>query len=226
MKRHFHEELKIIREDILKMALLSKEAIEKAIKSLVQKDQNLARIVIEEDLVINELEVHIDTMAHSLLALQQPMAVDMRLLTMTLKINSDLERIGDHAVNIAEKVNHICLDTSNPSNYTIIDLYPVTEMAKLSTKVLIKAIQAFLNSDGETAETLLKKDTEIDQFYRNIYKNLEAKMQNETKNTTFYLALIMIAHNLERIGDLANNIAEDTIYLAEGKEVRHHADNK
>lgn len=222
MERHFHKELDKLKEDLLKMALLTKSAIEKSVKALLDQDLELADTVIKEDRVIDRIEIEIDDKAHNLLALCQPVAVDMRLLTMILRINNDLERIGDHAVNIAERVTLIKADGVISKVCPISELCPIKEMGKLATRVLIEAVEAFLKSDAEAAQKLLQKDDEIDSLNDRTYQTLEQRMKKEPDKTTTCMALILIAHNLERIGDLSNNIAEDVIYIVKGKEVRHH----
>ncbi len=223
MERYFHKELDELKEQLLKMALLAKEAIEKATRALLDQNIELAEHVIAQDKVINNLELEIDERAHSLLTLRQPMAVDMRLLTMILKINNDLERIGDHAVNIAEKVAPIREAGVISEVCPVTSFCPIAEMSKLVTSVLIEAVEAFLKRDAIAALRLLKKDDEIDRLNDKVYEDMSERMCQEPEIAPTCMALVMISHNLERIGDLANNIAEDVIYVAQGREVRHHS---
>ena len=223
MERYFHKELNELKQELLKMALLTKEAIEDATHALLDQDLQLADNVIAKDKVINTLEIEIDDKAHSLLTLRQPMAVDMRLLTMILKINNDLERIGDHAVNIAERVRPIREQGAVTDSCPVSSFCPVAEMSKLVTAVLIDAVEAFLKADAGMAQKLLQKDDDIDDLNDRSYAELSTRMLREPEKAPTCLALIMISHNLERVGDLANNIAEDVIYIAQGREVRHHS---
>ena len=222
MERHFHEELRQLKEELFKMALLVKEAIENATRALLTQSGERAEQVIAEDRVINELEIKIDDAVHRLLTLRQPMAVDMRLLTMIAKINSDLERIGDHAVNIAEKTLRIKEHARIRAIGPAMDSCPISQMSVSATQVLLEAVEAFVNADAASAQDLLKRDDEIDALYDKAYESLEIQMQEDSAHVPTCMALIMVAHDLERVGDLANNIAEDAIYLAQGKEVRHH----
>ncbi|MFZ5802803.1 MAG: phosphate signaling complex protein PhoU [Candidatus Omnitrophota bacterium] len=220
MRRHFHDELKALKQELLRMGLLAEEAIEKAARAVLLRDRKLAEEAFRLEKETNRLEIEIDDKGHNLLALGQPMAVDLRLITMILKINTDLERIGDHAVNIAERAIRLIGD---PPMKKVEDTY-LTDMAAASQRMLREALDAFINEDVERAQRVLASDDEVDGLNDAIYIEVNEKMQKDPSIVKAGMNIVMIGHNLERIGDLANNIAEDVIYLKEGKEVRHHSD--
>lgn len=213
--RHFHEEIKHLKQKLLEMSFMVEESVAHACDALLSEDENLAREVIENEKLINSLEIEIDEKAHSLFALGQPMAVDLRLISMIMKINNDLERMGDHAVNIAEKSLMIIEDGS-------LAVDPLIEkMAACVQRMLRNSLDSFLKEDAELALTVLRQDDEVDGLNEKVYYQLSALMERESSSVTPGINLVMIGHNLERVADLAVNIAEDVIYLKQGKEVRH-----
>lgn len=216
MTRHFHDELQGLKAQLLQMGILVEEAIEKSIEALLERNPKIALDVIEEEKVINQFEIDIDDKGHALLALDQPMAADLRFITAILKINNDLERMGDHAVNIAERAFILMKEPPLKKNLLI------SEMAGATLKMLAESIDAFMNSDNDLARSVLKQDDEIDAYNDNLFSKVQELMQTDHSFVTIGMNLVMIGHNLERIADLANNIAEDVIYMKEGKEVRHH----
>lgn len=198
------------------MSFLVDEAVAKACESLMLRDEKLAAEVIEGEEVINNLEIEIDDKGHSLFALGQPMAVDLRLTTMILKMNTDLERIGDHAVNIAEKTLFILKHPEVRMDDSL------QKMAYAAQKMLRDSLDAFLKEDASLALSVLKRDDEVDNYNRNLYAQISDIMEAQSSAVEVGINLLMISHNLERIADLACNVAEDVIYLKQGKEVRHH----
>jgi phosphate transport system protein len=216
MERHFHQELKELKEEIFKMGLTVEAAIEKAVRALIEKDSRLSKQVFEEEKKINEFEIRIDDQGHNLFALGQPMAVDLRLITAILKMNTDLERIGDHAVNIAERA--VILAGEPPLER----LVQVPEMAQAVQKMFKDALESFINSDITLAQNVLIRDDEVDAYNDSLYLQLQKLMEKDSSMIKTGMLLVRVGHDLERIGDLANNIAEDVIYLKQGKEVRHH----
>ncbi len=220
MERHFHEELKDLKQKLLQMGLLVEAAIEKAMDALLDRNRRFAEQVIEEEETINQLEIEIDDKGHSLCALGQPMAVDLRLVTAILKINTDLERMGDHAVNIAERALALIKE---PTLDTDIRL---PEMAQATLRMLTDALDAFINSNVDLARNVLQRDDEVDDYNDELYSQLATLMEQKPAITKTGINLVMVAHNLERIADLANNIAEDVIYIKQGKEVRHRVETK
>lgn len=216
MERHFAVELKELKQKLFQMGLLVEGAIEKSFEALTERSEEHVKTVLEGEKAINQLEIEIDENGHALLALAQPMARDLRLITMTLKINTDLERMGDHAVNIAE---HSRLLIAQPP--LAMD-FPLEAMAAAAQKMVRDALDCFMNENVELARKVLESDDKIDDYNDRLSREMAALMEKDPQTVRPALSVIMIGRNLERIGDLANNIAEDTIYLKQGKEVRHH----
>ena len=216
MKRHFDEELKKLKDKLFKMGLLVEEAIAKAVESFLKRDAKLANAVIEEDQRINILEIEIDEFGHELIALMQPTAIDLRLITMVLKLNSDLERIGDQAVNIAEKA--IALSSEAPIEFH----KNIPRMADLAIGMVKESLNAFVERDAQKAKSICEHDDDLDDLNDQTYTELQELVKAKPNCVSQAINFIMIAHNLERIGDLATNIAEDTIYVAQGIDIRHH----
>ena len=218
MERHFHEELKELKQKLLKMGFLVEAAIEKAVDALLNRNSQFAKQVIEEEKIINQLEIEIDDKGHSLSALRQPMAVDLRILTAVLKMNTDLERMGDHAVNIAERTLTLLKEPPLEKDLRL------EEMSKAALRMVTDALNSFIREDVELARSVLQCDDEVDAFNDDLYFQVTLSMQKKPSLIRAGINLIMIGHNLERIADLANNIAEDVVYMKQGKEVRHHVE--
>ncbi len=216
MKRHFDDELKRLKEKVYKMGLLVEKAIENAAASLFERDSAKAQNVLKGDQEINLYEIEIDELGHELIALYQPAAVDLRLITMVLKITNDLERMGDQAVNIAEKALVI---NQEPPLKPYQDLPQMSEEAR---RMVRDALDAFMQNDPEKAKLILEEDDRVDQINDNLYEDIQKILAEKPQYVRTGVSLIMISHNLERIGDLATNIAEDVIYLKRGVDVRHH----
>jgi len=216
MERHFHEEFKSLREKLFQMGLLVEGTVEKAVEALSKRSPELAAAVLEDEKTINLLEIEIDEKGHALFALAQPVASDLRLLTMILKINTDLERMGDHAVNIAERSQGLLKEPPLKSDF------PLEEMTEHTQHMVRDALDCFMNENVDLARKVLESDDKIDDLNDKLYEDMAALMEKDPASVRRALHFIMIGRNLERIADLANNIAEDTIYLKQGKEVRHH----
>ncbi len=215
MERHFHKDLEELKQEIFKMGALVEEMIAKAVTSLFKRDRNLAKQVFEDEKTINQLEIRIDEKGHGLLALDQPMAADMRMITAILKMNTDLERMGDHAINIAERALILC---DEPPFETDLSL---AEMADVTRKMLKDALISFIKGDTELARDVLKRDDLVDDFNDRLYAKVQSLMEKDPLIVKTGMKLVRISHDLERIADLANNIAEDAVYMKQGKEVRH-----
>lgn len=215
MKRHFQQELDALRKRLIEMSLFVQQAIDKAVDALLQRNAALAEEVFAKEKQIDKLEMEIDDKGHSLLALTQPMASDMRFITSVLKINTDLERLGDHAVNIAERAQ---LLAQEPRLETDIHL---PEMTQAVRKMLETALRAFITGDTKLAREVLKSDDEVDAYNHALYERIQSLMESDPYIIKTGMKLVRIGHDLERIADLANNIAEDVIYLEQGREVRH-----
>lgn len=219
MERHFDQELKRLRERLLAMAGLVEEAVGRSIQALVRRDPALTRQVIECDHAINTAEIEIDELCMRLLALYQPEATDLRLVAMAFKINNDLERMGDLAVNIAERT----LDLLNePLLKPLID---IPRMAELAQAMVRDSLDAFVRRDADLARNVCRRDDEVDQINDQIFRELLTYMMNDPKSIERALGLILIGRHLERIADHATNIAEDVVYLVQGKTIKHHAES-
>ena len=216
MTRHFHEEIQSLKQNLLRMALLVEQAIRHATEALVERNMEKAQEVIRREQDVNHAEIQVDEIGHSLLALDQPVAIDLRRLIMILKINTDLERMGDHAVNIAQRA----MRAVKEPNYPIDPLIP--KMANASSVMLKNALDAFIHEDVALANSVLASDDEVDEYGDEIYEKYRALMEGDANAVPFGVDMIMVGYNLERVADLASNIAEDTIYIKQGREVRHH----
>ncbi len=216
MKRHFDDELKKLKEKVFKMGLLVERAIENATSALFDRDSAKAQIVLKGDQEINLYEIEIDELGHELIALHQPAAADLRLITMALKITNDLERMGDQAVNIAEKALQI---NQEPPLKPYQDL-PI--MAKEARRMVREALDSFIANDPDKAKLILEQDDQIDHLNDKIYDEIQNILVEKPQYIRTGVSLIMVSHNLERVADLATNIAEDVIYLKRGIDVRHH----
>lgn len=220
MERHFDEELKELKAKLLQMASLAEESIAKAIKALVERDHELAEEVIQSDEVINFLEIDVDELCLKLLALRQPIAVDLRFITSALKINSDLERIGDLSVNIAQRALDLL---EQPLLKPLIDL---PRMAQLAQKMVKDSLDAFVNRDADLARDVCRRDDEVDQLNHQIFRELLTYMIQDPKTIARSVDLLLIGRHLERIADHATNIGEDVVYMVKGKTIKHHIEEK
>jgi phosphate transport system protein len=200
------------------MGGLVESAIHRSVRSLVEQDRELAEEVIRDEPAINRIEVEIDELATRLLALRQPVARDLRLLTAALKINTDLERIGDLAVHVAER------SLSLMNHPLVKPMTDIPKMASLVQSMLLKCLDAFVQGDSELARSVLVSDDEVDRLRDAVYAELLDIMQRDPSVLTAAIDLLFIARNLERIGDHATNIAEDVVFLVKGVDVRHHAE--
>jgi phosphate transport system protein len=216
--RHFTIELEELNQKLLEMGGLVESAIHRAVRSLVDQNRDLAEQVIRDEPRINRMEMEIDGMATRLLALRQPVARDLRFLTSALKINNDLERIGDLAQHVAERA------LSLMHHPLVKPMTDIPKMASLVQSMLLKCLDAFVHSDEALARSVLLEDDEVDRLRDAVYAALLATMQSDPGVVPAAVDLIFVARNLERIGDHATNIAEDVVFLVKGVDVRHHAE--
>lgn len=216
MHRHFDEELQDLKERLLRMSSLVEEAISKSVKALVDRNSGLAENVIKSDDAINMLEIEIDDLSVRLLALRQPEARDLRFIISATKINSDFERMGDHAVNIAEIAQGLI---KAPLLKPLID---IPKMAVLAQTMLRDSLNSFVNNDPVLAQNVCKRDDEVDNLNDQVFGELLTYMIQDPKNIERAINLILVARNLERIADLSTNICEDIIYMASGRVIKHH----
>ena len=216
--RHFETELDELRSMLLEMSGLVEAAIYRSVLSLVRRDQVQADDVFRNEARINRLQIEIDDKATRLLALEQPVAKDLRLIAAAIKINNDLERMGDEAVNIAGQA--VSLMREMPVNPPV----DIPHMAGLVESMVRKALDAFVKADGDMAREILVSDDVVDDLWDSILEQLTTYMESHPEGVAQCVNLMFVAKNLERIADHATNIAEDVIYLAEGVDVRHHSE--
>jgi phosphate transport system protein len=215
--KKLEEEINILKRLLLEMAVSVEEMIGKSINALKENDTSLAEDVIKSDDKIDMMENEIEKLCIRILALYQPEAEDLRTTTMIVEINKDLERIGDHAVNIAERAVYL---SDKPSVKPLMD---IQRMAERAMEMLREALDAFVSKNAELALEVCKKDQEVDSIQNGILRELETCMIADPGIIDPALRLILVVRDLERIADLTKNIAEDVFYIACGKVLRHHA---
>ena len=221
--RHFHDQLANLKELLLEMSGKAEDSTDLAVEALLSRDRGKAEAVIAGDSAINALEVEVEHRAVELLALQQPMARDLRFIVGAIKISSDLERVGDHAVNIAEATQRLIsagpITLSSP-------LPTIAQMAKRSRTMLGDGLRAFIRADGQLGRQVCAADDEVDELHESVFRVLLTHMMENPTTITASLQLLLVSRNLERVGDLATNIAEDAVFLAEGKQIKHHFEER
>ena len=214
--RHFQEDLDTLKERLLAMGGLAEERVREAIRGLMERDHSAIDAVLAGDEPINDLHMEVDDRCFKLLALHQPMAADLRVIVAAVKINTDLERVGDLAVNIAEAGKRYL---QHPPVKPLID---IPRMGDLAQKMLRDALDAFVRRDMTLAETVLAADDTLDALKTQIFRELLTFMLDAPQTIEPALDLILISRHLERIGDHATNVAEDVIFILSAKDVRHH----
>ena len=218
MMRHFEEELDNLRNHLLEMSGLVEDSVYRSIQSLIEKDEVAAQQILQNEAIINRMEIQIDELATSLLARVQPMATDLRFITAAIKINNDLERMGDISVNIVRRTLALMRE---PISKELVD---IPHMATIAQSMIRKSLDAFLRKDAELARSILTSDDVIDQLRDSVYEELIGLMERDPTTVRQSINLMFIARALERLADHATNIAEDVLFLVEGVEVRHHAE--
>jgi phosphate transport system protein len=213
---HFREELEQLKARLLEMGGLAEEEVRLAIKGLVERDNSIIDLVLQGDGPLNSLHIEIDNRAFMLLALHQPMAADLRTIVSALKINTDLERVGDLAINIAEAVARYM------RHAPVKELIDIPRMASLAQSMLRDALDAYVRRDTALAQRVLDADDELDALKTQVFRQLLDFMLKDPATIEPALDLILISRHLERIGDHATNIAEDVIFMVLAKDVRHH----
>lgn len=213
--RHFQDELDELKGRLLEMGGLAEERLRTAVRSVVERDTALVERVLGGDFAINQLHIEIDDRCFKLLALHQPMAVDLRAIVAAVKINTDLERVGDLAVNIAEAVRRYL---PHPAVKELID---IPKMADLAQLMLRDALDAFVRRDVALAQQVLERDDELDDLKTKVFRELLTYMLRDASTIEPALDLILISRHLERIGDHATNVAEDVIFMVSARDVRH-----
>jgi len=215
MSMHLQRELDNLKKELLAIAAMVENATDKALVALVERRGELAREVVAEDDLIDNKEVHIEEECLKILALHQPMATDLRFVITALKVNNDLERVGDLAVNIAERAVYL----SDKEMLTITLDFP--KMTKEVMQMLKSALDALTNQDTRLAREVIVNDDIVDNYNRQMYKSLQHLMQDNPTTIKRALHLLSASRHLERIADLATNICEDLIYMVEGEVIRH-----
>lgn len=217
--RHFHDELAILKQRLLAMSERAESLVELSMEALYERDANKAQAVIDADRELDQLEVDAEDLAISLLALQQPMARDLRFLIGAIKVSSDIERIGDHAVNIAQGAIKLV-----EAGAMLPPVPALADMARSARVMLRDALDAFIRADGAMGRAVKKADVHVDALHDGVFRVLLAQMETDTRTISPSLELLLVSRNLERVADLATNIGEDAVYLAEGKQIRHRSD--
>jgi phosphate transport system protein len=217
--RHFHDELASLKQRLLAMSERAESLVELSMQALWERDHDKAQAVIDADHELDRQEVEAENLAISLLALQQPMARDLRFLVGAIKVSSDLERVGDHAVNIAQGAIRVV-----ESRAVLPSVPSLAEMARRSRSMLSDALDAFIRADGQLGRAVGKADAHVDELHDGVFRVLLTHMMADARTITPSLELLLVSRNLERVADLATNIGEDAVYLAEGKQIRHRFD--
>jgi phosphate transport system protein len=215
MERHFDQELGELKEHLLRMAGFAEQSVAQSLKALVQRDNSLAKKVDTDDAVLDRLEIEIDNRCIKLLALRQPTATDLRFIAMAMKISSELERIGDQAVNIAHRAEEL---NREPLLKPLVD---IPRMAEHAQGMIHDSLDAFVYAKPDVARQVVERDERVDLLNRQLHRELTSFMIEDPHTITRCLNLMSVAHNLERIGDHATNIAEDIVYLYEARDIRH-----
>jgi phosphate transport system protein len=216
VRTRFQQGLDTLKEKLLTMGGMAEHAVERASEAYRRRDPNICREVLEGEPAINITEREIDELALDLLAMQQPMAIDLRFITAVMMINADLERVGDQAVNIVQRVLHSV-------EFPHVDLpADIPRMAELAADMVRRSLQSFIDGRWEAADEVLKMDDLVDNMNREIHASMVDTMKRSPEALQQALDALLIARNLERVADHATNIAEDVIFWVKGADVRHH----
>jgi phosphate transport system protein len=217
--RHFHEELSQVKVRLLTMSGEAEAALRLAVEALLERNPEKARRVIAGDRIVDGMEVEIEEACIDLLALQQPMAKDLRMLVAAIKIANDLERVGDHAVNLGQSAERLA------GTRPIAPEPEIVEMARLAREMLSDALEAFVRGDAAAARDVCMRDDKVDALNRSVFRILLTHMMEDPHIIGAALELFLVSRNLERVADLATNIGEDVVFLVEGKSIKHHAED-
>jgi len=220
MKRHFDKELDSLKTTLIRMASITEEAVRSSIKAFLSGNEELALKVIGGDENINSMEIEVDNAIVDLLALRQPVAIDLRFILAAQKINNDLERIGDHAVNIAQSA------ITFAKHEKTMFLEELKQMGEIAETMLRDAIDGFIHGDVNIGVSVLKKDDVIDRLNMYVVQEIVGRMKNNVNSIEAGIDTIRVSRNLERIADLATNIAEEVIFIAQAKVVKHQFEIK
>jgi phosphate transport system protein len=213
--RHFDDALAQLKDRLLQMSARAQDALDRSVRAVLARDTAAADLVLDEDRDIDSLEIEIEETVTNLLALHQPMARDLRLLLAALKISNDLERVGDHAVNIsisAKRMTEGRMIAPEPE---------LVEMGRLAREMLAAAIDAFVRGDADAARSVCRRDDQVDALHRSVFRILLTHMAEDPHTIGAAMELFLVSRNLERVADLATNVAEDVVFLVEGKTIKH-----
>jgi phosphate transport system protein len=220
MQRHFDEQIQDLLEKLVLMGRLSESMIQLSLRVLIERNESFSEEVLRKEKEVNDLQMEIDDRAVKLTALQQPVGSDVRFLFMASRIATELERIGDQAVNICQNAHYVL------KSAPLKPLVDLPRMGEISEAMVRKSIEALVNRDCELARVVLEDEKEVDLFRDQIFRVLLTYMMADPGTIERAIALILMSRNLERVGDHATNIAEEVIYLVEGREVRHRQEIK
>lgn len=214
--RHFHDQLDELKQRLLTMSERAESLVDLAVEALLTRDAGKAEAVLTGDKEIDTLEIEVEAMAVELLALQQPMAKDLRFIIAAIKASADLERVGDHAVNIAQSAQRIIATKGNITPEAAIE-----EMARRARQMLGQAIDAFVRADGGLGRAVCLMDDEVDKLNDSLFRIVVTHILEDPTTISTAIELLLVGRNLERVADLSTNIGEDAVYLAEGKQIKH-----
>lgn len=217
-RRHFHEQLDALQERLMEMAGIVERILAEAAVAVLQRDNTVAREIIDADDRIDEIEIQIDEMVLELLALHQPMATDLRQVVATNKVANDLERMGDHAVNIAKAARRLADTPPLP------EVRELEEMAAITREMVSDSLAAYVSRNAGTARMVCVTDDRVDDLRRSLFRILVTHMLEDPKRISGALELLLVSQNLERVADLATNISEDVVFLVEGRTIKHGAE--
>jgi phosphate transport system protein len=219
--RTFHDKLDSLKKRLVSMSERSEAQLEAAVDSFLRRDPDKATAVLDRDEDVDALEVEIETIAISLLALQQPMAKDLRFIISAIKITGDLERVGDHGVNIAQAAIRM-----SDLRALIVPPPEIREMAYRARKMLSDALDAVVRQDAALGREVCKRDDQVDALHESVFRIMLTHMMEDPATISASLELLLVSRNLERVADLATNIAEDAVFLVEGKSIKHHLEER
>ena len=217
--RHFHDQLDALKQQLIDMSEHAERLVELSVQALLEHDADKAHAVITGDRTVDALEIEVEQAAIALLALQQPLARDLRYIIGAIKVSSDLERVGDHGVNIAESALRLIEMKSN-----ITPDPEIQDMARRSRDMLRDALDAFVRADGALGRAVCRADDAVDSLHDSVFRILLTHMMESPPRISEALELLLVSRNLERVADLATNIGEDAVYVAEGKTIKHRAE--
>jgi phosphate transport system protein len=218
--RHFHDQLTALNRRLLTMSEKAEALVELSVEALLDQDAGKAEAVIEADRELDIMELELEAAALELLALQQPMARDLRFIVSAIKVTSDLERVGDHAVNIAQAALRLISQRNN-----ITPDPEIEDMARRARAMLSDAIDAFLRADAALGRDVCARDDQVDALHESVFRILLTHMMADARTINPSLEYLLVSRNLERVADLATNISEDAVFLAEGKNIKHGGDD-